>query len=252
MVVPIRTLWAFIIGMMLFLVPFSVNAADTKLYYNNFSSLNLDGTINEGEYSTTFDVPDHLDKQNVFITVSWSHNGTHLAMGIVGKLTGWVGFGMNEPGKGMAGSDMVIASVEGSTVTVGDYHATGNVPPTQDTNQFPIDAAGKEENGQTTIEMVIPLTSDDTEGQDHNWKVGGTYGFFFAAHESSDTLTYHTWHSDLFTVEIASQGETPAQATVALGGSTGGNGETDYLSPILFWGFLTLLGIFIWRNGKFY
>ncbi len=192
-----------------------ISAANTTLYYSDFQSADLDGVVSDGEYPTVFKVAADPNTDLFFLNVAWGHNKTHLFLALWGEFTGWVGFGMNEPGVGMAGADMVIASVENNVATAADYYAIGNTPPIEDDNQFPIEVAGKEENGITTIELRFPLASDDTAGQDHNWEIGGTYGFFFAAHESSDALTYHTWRSspDL-SVTIADEGESPPDATV--------------------------------------
>ena len=245
-------LLSILLSFLILSAPLTVMGADTKLYYRDFSNLAIDGVIGSDEYATSFEVSHYADG-SVFLTVSWSHNSTHIAIGLEGKLTGFIGFGMNDPGKGMAGADMVIVSVENNVATAGDYYSTGNIAPTLDDDQFPMEVAGKEENGVTTVEVVFPLTSEDAAGQDHNWKVGGTYGFFFAAHETSDELVYHTWHSKLYTVEIASDSETPNQHTVILGESTSGNENSgDYVAPVLFWGFLIAISFVIWRNGKFY
>ncbi|RMG33757.1 MAG: hypothetical protein D6732_11665 [Methanobacteriota archaeon] len=208
-------LFSAFIATILMISTFPSNAANTTLYYSDFASAKLDGKVDDGEYPTTFKVADHLDSENYFLNVAWGHNKTHIFIALWGEFTGWVGFGMNEPGAGMTGADMVISSVKNGVATAQDYHAIGNTPPIVDDSQFPIEVAGTEENGITTVELRFPLASDDTAGQDHNWEIGGTYGFFFAAHESSDTLTYHTWHSDdELSVTIADVGETPAGATV--------------------------------------
>ena len=229
----------------------AVKAADTTLYYSDFSNLVLDGTVSDNEYPTTFDVTATSDGSK-FLSVSWAHNSTHIAVAMSGHLSGWIGFGMNEPGKGMTGADMIISSVKNGKLISKDYFATGHVLPNEDSDQITIQGAGKEENGVTTIEIVFPLKSSDTAGQDHNWEVGNTYGFFFAAHESSDDLTYHTWHSNPLTVEIADSSKTPAQATVQLGESGQVSQDESPFAPILFWAFITFIAIVVWKNSKYY
>ncbi len=247
-----KSIFAIISIILLSVSSTAVIGASTTLYHSDFSSLEIDGTIADREYPTTFNVP-HWNSGTAFLTVSWGHNNSHVAIGITGDFTGYVGFGMNEPGKGMTGADMIIASVVGGVLDVFDYYSTGNVAPTKDDNQRTIVGAGKEVNGKTSIEFVFPMKSDDTEGQDVTWEVGGEYGFFFAAHETSDALGYHTWHSksDL-TVSIADSSKTPSQSKVTLGEAEGNATNSSVFAPILFWSFLTFIAIAVWQNSKFY
>ncbi len=220
----------------------NVFAADARMYYSTFDDYALDGKISANEYPNSYELTD-VNSGNTFATLYWGHNNTHVFVGISGSFTGWVGFGMNEPGKGMAGADMVISSVENGNLTIGDYNAVGNVLPNKDDDQMPIKGAGTEENGVTTVEFIMPMASSDTAGQDHNWSPGNTYGFFVAAHESSDELLYHTYRTDPLTFELMKDSVSADPNDTKLGAK-------DSPFPITFISFLAVASVLVLIKKK--
>ncbi len=231
-----------VLTVILLVAPFAIAnasaASDVTLYSYDLANITVDGDIGNDEYATYFDAP--LVSGSAAIEVHWAHNGTHLAVGITGTFTGWVGFGMNTGGNGMKGSDMIISGVTApSDLEIGDYHATGNTPPTIDDDQMPILGAGKDDGSKTTVEFIIPMKSSDTAGQDHSWSEGGTYNFFIAYHDTDDSLTYHSGRTDVLEVSVADASvELPANRKVTVGGGS----EIDLTQTI--YGLLIVVAMF--------
>lgn len=183
----------------------------TYLYYSDFSSIDLDGEIADGEYPDSLDL---LDIGGNFVsTLAWGHNLTHMVIGMTVLGSGWLGLGLGEVGVTMTGADIIMGYVknDGGVVLEDMSSISQGKPSVDDDSYINMNATGGLENQETTtIEFIIPLASDDTDGKDHNWFVGGTYGFFTAYHVAADNLGFgHTTHTGLHTVEILPQGNTP-------------------------------------------
>jgi hypothetical protein len=180
---------------------------DAYIYFSDFSEINIDGIINENEYPQSIAI-------SSLNYLSWVHNNTHLAIGLTFNCTGWIGIGLGEVGSGMASADMIVASITNNQVSISDMYATGRNTTIEDSDSY-IDlnqVAGSETTDQTILEMIIPLQSSDTAGNDHNWQVNNTYGFFTAYHEDSDDFTVeHTSHSPKLTTRLL---PTPANVKV--------------------------------------
>ncbi len=198
--------------------PVIAQTADAKLYPYDLANFNPDAKISEDEYATTLVLPSSADNKPM-VELSWGHNNTHLAVGITGKLTGWIGFGQNTEGSGMLGANMIISSVTGDNLTIADYYAVGNTEPLKDGNQsstLQANSAGKDDGTTTTVEFIIPMTSNDVDGQDKSWEVGGVYSFFVSIHATSDTLQYHTSRTNVLSVEVTDD-DLPAERYITLG-----------------------------------
>lgn len=221
--------------------------ADYTLYSYDLSTTTADGSIDPSEYATYFDLS--VGGPAKSITVYWGHNESHFAVGIEGEFGGWVGFGMNTGGNGMTGADMIISSVDNDGVHTGDYHATGHSEPSIDDDQMPISIGGKESNGKTTIEFIIPMSSSDTAGNDHNWVNGGSYNFFLAYHESSDSLTYHSGHSEVHSVDVAGPSVALPENRNISGGVSGSESGALF-GALLVIGFIGFIVILVKYNAK--
>ncbi|MCE7736714.1 MAG: hypothetical protein GPJ54_17665 [Candidatus Heimdallarchaeota archaeon] len=191
---------------MTLLYPVSGQDSEIMLYSADLSLITADGAVNQDEYPQSIAIW-NFKNEFVMAELSWAHNNTHLSVGIVAKLTGFIAFGMNDEtyqSNAMTGANMIIASVDSDGVfSIGDYHSTGQVPPQIDDDQYESlqFAKGQESNGETVVEFTIPLTSDDTD--DISWQVNSQYSFFVAGSESSDTLSYHeNYHTSpyIFTI----------------------------------------------------
>lgn len=190
---------------------------ETTLFYDEFTNLVVDAEISDGEYPTKSSLFSSSGVQ--FLNLYWMHNSSHIAIALSGELTGYIGFGLTTQGGGMLGANMIIASVEDDILSIGDYHGIGNINPVPDSVQHVTEAnaAGVEEDGITTIEFIIPLSIEDEAGKDHSWEIDGEFGFFASAHQDSDALVYHTWHTDRLSVSIGSQELNPETTDLTIG-----------------------------------
>lgn len=131
-----------------------------------------------------------------FAEMAFAHDGTNLYVHMKSLGLGWVGFGQGE--NGMLGANMIIYQEISGEFNATDYQGSmlGNIFPNQDAsaNYSVIDFFGSQDESAhtTTVEFSIPLVGD---AQDEIWEVGEAYGFFMAAHNESNTLKYHTWHT---------------------------------------------------------
>lgn len=175
----------------------------TYLYYSDLSTLSIDGQISDDEYPTVIELYDQ--SRNFVNYLAWSHNNSHLAIALQSQGTGWLAIGFGPLGVSMSGADIVMGSVENEEFILQDMRSEGNSVPEVDKNSY-IDmrfAQGREENGSTTIEFIIPMQSDDTEGNDIDWDVNGIFGFFTAYQEFDDQrFSKHTAHTKSHSVEI--------------------------------------------------
>ena len=228
----------------------SQSSADATMYQSDFDTIILDGEISTDEYGITMVLPNSADNKN-FIELSWSHNTTHLAVGLSGELSGWMGFGQNSEGNGMLGANMIIGFVSNDVLTIGDYHAIGNSRPIEDEDQpssLQSNSAGSDDGVTTTIEFIISFESDDLAGQDKIWKVGESYNFFVAAHESMDTLgpAPHTWHTNVLEVEITTDGP-PDERYITIGATA--SYESNLIAAVaMALIFFSVIAIFIKQN----
>ena len=188
------------------LYPVSRQNTEILLYSADLSLITADGAVNQNEYPQSIAIW-NFKNEFVMAELSWAHNSTHLSVGIVATLTGFIAFGMNDEtyqSNAMTGANMIIASVDSNNVlTIGDYHASGQVTPQLDDDQYTSlqFAEGQESSGETIVEFTIPLISDDTD--DISWQVNNEYSFFLAGSENSDDLTYHeNFHTSPYTFTI--------------------------------------------------
>ncbi len=193
-----------------------VTGSSTNLFYSVMNTYKSDGIISKGEYPTLINIPDQRTG-TIFTTLAWGHNLTHVFIGIMTIGTGFVGFGMNKVGQGMAGAEMIIASVTGGKIDINNYIGTGHVKPTLSSTQYQSlsSASGSIQKGNVTVEFILPMKGNQGTSS-HDWKVGQTEGFFIAAHKTSTLITYHTWHSNLLSVKIEDKGVTPASPILSL------------------------------------
>lgn len=94
----------------------------------------------------------------------WNMPTDMISIVIEADTTGWVGFGLAEAG-GMAGADIVTASVDDTTgvASVTDRFSLGEAYPSPDTCQDWEVINGAQENGKTFIEIRRKLATNDTQ-----------------------------------------------------------------------------------------
>ena len=153
----------------------------------------VDGIIHTGEYA-------HAMEAGGF-RVYWTNDAVILRMGLFSPGSGYVAIGL-DPDRRMQGANFIIGTVRNGQVEIRDDYGTGSLSHSSDienggTNDI-LAAAGREFNGQTTIEFIIPLDSGDRF--DKPLEPGGTYKILVAFHNTSDSFS--TRHSQRGSGEI--------------------------------------------------
>ncbi len=163
------------------------------MYYSQINQSEVDGTIGNTEYPEANQILS-VDGYN-FADVSFVHNGSYMKIGIKAhNLFGWVGFGVGD--NGMLNGTLITTGASGNTpVGASIWKGIGNEFPNfiSSFENANASVAVNEDSEGTTVEFLLPLNLTSIGGYD--WSVGGTYGFFLAAHKDSDALTYHTYHA---------------------------------------------------------
>lgn len=153
----------------------------------------VDGIIHTGEYA-------HAMEAGGF-RVYWSNDAIVLRMGLFSPGTGYVAIGL-DPDRRMQGANFIIGAVRNGRVKIQDDYGTGPLSHGADIENGGTDnilaAAGRELNGQTTLEFIIPLDSGDRF--DKPLEPGGTYKVLVAFHNTSDDFS--TRHSQRGSGEI--------------------------------------------------
>lgn len=153
----------------------------------------VDGIIRTGEYA-------HAMEAGGF-RVYWSNDAVVLRMGLFTSGTGYVSIGL-DPDRRMQGANFIIGAVRNGQVEIRDDYGTGLLSHGSDIDNGGTDDilayAGRELNGQTTLEFVIPLDSGDRF--DKPLEPGQTYDILVAFHDTSDS--FFTRHSQRGSGEI--------------------------------------------------
>ena len=153
----------------------------------------VDGIIHTGEYA-------HAIEAGGF-RVYWTNDAIVLRMGLFSPGTGYVAIGL-DPDRRMEGANFIIATVRNGQTEIRDDYGTGSLSHGSDIENGGTDnilaAEGRELNGQTTIEFIIPLDSGDRF--DKPLEPGETYKILVAFHNTSDSFA--TRHSQRGSGEI--------------------------------------------------
>lgn len=153
----------------------------------------VDGIIQSGEYK-------HATEAGGF-RVYWDNDSVVLRIGLFSQGTGYVAIGL-DPEYRMRGANFIMGTVRNGQTILRDDYGVGSLTHGSDLDQGGSDdilvAAGRELNGQTTIEFVIPLDSGDR--YDKPLQPGGTYDILVAFHNTSDNFS--TRHSQRGSGEI--------------------------------------------------
>ena len=164
------------------------------------SSPAVDGIIQTAEYA-------HAMEAGGF-RIYWSNDDIVLHMGLFSPGTGYVAIGL-DPDRRMQGANFILGTVRNGHAEVRDDYGIGPLSHNADVNIGGTDDilayAGRELNGQTTIEFVIPLDSGDP--RDKPLEPGGTYDILVAFHNTNDSFSAR--HSQRGTGEIRLDGTPP-------------------------------------------
>ncbi len=141
----------------------------------------IDGIVFQGEYAHSMDAGG--------FEVHWSNDINYLRVGLVSPGSGYVAIGF-DPDYRMKGANFILGAVDDGQLMMRDDYGNGPVSHTADTllggtNDI-LEAAGQEQDGQTTVEFVIPLITRDAN--DKTLVPGETYDILIAYHETSDSF----------------------------------------------------------------
>jgi hypothetical protein len=133
--------------------------------------------------------------------VYWGNNANVLRIGLLSPGTGYVAFGI-DPDEKMKGANMILGAVRNGRVITRDDVGTGIFSHGPDVENGGTDdilmAAGRELDGQTTLEFILPLDSGDA--CDKTLCPGETYKVLVAYQSTSDDFSVR--HSQRGTGEI--------------------------------------------------
>ena len=159
--------------------PVPVSVADDEI---SSSTPIVDGIIHTGEYA-------HAMEADGF-RVYWTNTATVLRMGLFSPGTGYVAIGL-DPDRRMQGANFILGAVRNGRTEVRDDYGTGLLSHSADIDNGGssdiLAYAGRELNGQTTIEFIIPLDSGDP--LDKPLEPGNTYEILVAFHDTDDSFS---------------------------------------------------------------
>jgi len=142
----------------------------------------VDGTIHTGEYA-------HAMEAGGF-RVYWTNDAIVLRMGLLSPGTGYLAIGL-DPERRMHGANFILGAVRNGHTEVRDDYGTGSLSHSADVDNGGssdiLAYAGRELNGQTTIEFIIPLDSGDAF--DKPLEPGKTYEILVAFHNTDDSFS---------------------------------------------------------------
>jgi hypothetical protein len=161
----------------------------------------IDGVIQTGEYA-------HALESGGF-RVFWSNDDMVLHLGLLSPGTGYVAIGL-DPDQRMRGANYILGAVRGDgQLDMRDDYGTGLLRHEADDaiggRDDILEAAGREVDGQTMIEFVIPLDSGDPF--DKPLRPGETYTILVAFHNTDDSFS--AMHSQRGSGEIQLDRESP-------------------------------------------
>jgi hypothetical protein len=142
----------------------------------------VDGVIHTGEYA-------HAMEAGGF-RVYWTNDAIVLRMGLLSPGTGYLAIGL-DPELRMQGANFILGAVRNGHTEMRDDYGTGPLSHSADVDHGGssdiLAYAGRELNGQTTIEFIIPLDSGDPF--DKPLQPGNTYEVLVAFHNTDDSFS---------------------------------------------------------------
>ena len=154
-----------------------------------------DGIVGESEYSRSMllQAPARQGYSGGDMEISWKNDAEYLYLALNGSTDGWLSIGF-DPLEWMKNSDIILASVQGSTATVLDEYCTGNYGPhiedtmlggTNDIAEF----GGSKGAGRTVIELKRKLDTGDRF--DKAFSPGQAISIIWALSENPDISLKH-------------------------------------------------------------
>ncbi|GAB4309101.1 MAG: hypothetical protein Kow0097_09990 [Candidatus Bipolaricaulota bacterium] len=157
-----------------------IRAADYVVAWSGTPVPVTDGAIGDGEYRQSAEDP------RSGATLFWRNGLVVLFAALRSPGTGWVSAGF-DPVNRMQGANYIIAAVTPAGIAIEDHFGTGTTSHRRDARDDVLRAAGTVSGGQTVVEFVIPLDSDDPE--DKSLVPGKAYTVLLAYHRSSTSFT---------------------------------------------------------------
>jgi hypothetical protein len=154
-----------------------------------------DGIVGESEYSRSMllQAPARQGYSGGDMEVSWKNDPEYLYLALNGSTDGWLSIGF-DPLEWMKNSDIILASMQGNTVTVLDEYCTGNYGPHIEdtllggTNDI-VEFGGSKGAGYTVIELKRKLDTGDRF--DKAFSPGQTISIIWALSENPDISLKH-------------------------------------------------------------
>lgn len=176
-----------------------------------------DGVVGVSEYSRSMllQAPAKQGYTGGDLEISWKNDQEYLYMGLNGSTEGWLAVGF-DPLEWMKNSDMILASVHGSDVTVLDEYCTGNYGPHIEdtmlggTNDI-MEYGGIKDGGRTVIELKRKLDTGDRF--DKAFSPGQTISIIWAMSNNPDiSLKHNVAYGEGIMILTGGQTDTPADA----------------------------------------
>ena len=154
-----------------------------------------DGIVGESEYSRSMllQSPARQGYSGGDMEISWKNDAEYLYLALNGSTDGWLSIGF-DPLEWMKNSDIILASMQGSTVTVLDEYCTGNYGPHIEdtllggTNDI-VEFGGSKGAGRTVIELKRKLDTGDRF--DKAFSPGQAISIIWALSENPDISLKH-------------------------------------------------------------
>jgi hypothetical protein len=154
-----------------------------------------DGIVGESEYSRSMllQSPARQGYSGGNMEISWKNDPEYLYLALNGSTDGWLSIGF-DPLEWMKNSDIILASMQGNTVTVLDEYCTGNYGPHIEdtllggTNDI-VEFGGSKGAGYTVIELKRKLDTGDRF--DKAFSPGQTISIIWALSENPDISLKH-------------------------------------------------------------
>ncbi len=154
-----------------------------------------DGIVGESEYSRSMVLqsPARQGYSGGDMEISWKNDPEYLYLALNGSTDGWLSIGF-DPLEWMKNSDIILASMQGSTVTMLDEYCTGNYGPHIEdtmlggTNDI-VEFGGSKGAGRTVIELKRKLDTGDRF--DKAFSPGQAISIIWALSENPDISLKH-------------------------------------------------------------
>lgn len=167
------------------------SAFELTIPYNDTSGIVVDGLISDGEYAEMVTISAGVDKE---IIVHWQYDNDTIAVALDSMSKGWLSMGF---GSSMTNANMIFGGVNATGSYCYDTDGGPGLSIDLDTNKGGTDdiiaCMANENDTSTILEFQFPMSTSDS--LDENITIGTQIGTFYAYHDTSDAIEYHSGHS---------------------------------------------------------